>query len=236
MVRHARMLGRPTLWLPGLDHAGIAVQAIIDSLIAAEGETRDSLGRERYLERTREFVAASRDRILTQQRRLGGSLDWKRLRYTMDEISSRAVREAFARLHRDGLAYRTEALINWCPGCRTSVSDLEVIPKPETGRLWTVRYHLVDEATGEPSPTEAITVATTRPGDDPGRYGRRGPSRRRALQGARRAAGHASRSSSGTSRSSPTRSSTASSGPARSRSPRPTTMPTTRPVAATTCR
>ena len=163
MVRHARMLGRPTLWLPGLDHAGIAVQAIIDSLIAAEGETRDTLGRERYLQRTREFVAASRDRILTQQRRLGGSLDWKRLRYTMDEVSSRAVREAFTRLYRDELAYRTEALINWCPGCRTSVSDLEVIPRPETGRLWTVRYHLVDERTGEPSPTEAITVATTRP-------------------------------------------------------------------------
>jgi valyl-tRNA synthetase len=163
MVRHARMLGHPTLWLPGLDHASIAVQAVVDSLIAAEGETRDTLGRERYLERTREFVGASRDRILTQQRRLGGSLDWKRLRYTMDEVSARAVREAFARLYRDDLAYRTEALINWCPGCRTSVSDLEVIPRPETGRLWTVRYHLIDEATGEPSPDETIAVATTRP-------------------------------------------------------------------------
>src|SRR6185369_2150621 len=78
-------------------------------------------------------------------------------------VSSRAVREAFFRLYRDGLAYRTEALINWCPGCRTSVSDLEVIPTPETGTLWTVRYHLIDEATGEPSPTETISVATTRP-------------------------------------------------------------------------
>jgi valyl-tRNA synthetase len=81
----------------------------------------------------------------------------------MDEVSSRAVREAFFRLYRDVLAYRTEALINWCPGCRTSVSDLEVIPTPETGTLWTIRYHLVDEGTGEPSPTETISVATTRP-------------------------------------------------------------------------
>ena len=163
MVRHARMLGRPTLFLPGLDHASIAAQYVLDQIIAREGETRQSLGRERYLERMWQFIDETRAVMLGQQRRVGASLDWSRLRFTMDEVSSRAVREAFTRLYRDGLAYRTEALINWCSGCRTSVSDLEVLPTPETGTLWTVRYHLVDEATGEPEPGATISVATTRP-------------------------------------------------------------------------
>ncbi|HEX5590444.1 MAG TPA: valine--tRNA ligase [Candidatus Limnocylindrales bacterium] len=163
MIRHARMTGRPTLWLPGLDHASIAAQYVLDKIIAEEGESRESLGRERYLERMWRFINSTREVMLGQQRRIGASLDWSRLRFTMDEGSARAVRESFTRLYRDGLAYRTEALINWCPGCRTSVSDLEVIPTEETGTLWTLRYHLIDEATGEPSPTEWISVATTRP-------------------------------------------------------------------------
>jgi valyl-tRNA synthetase len=163
MVRHARMIGRPSLFLPGLDHASIAAQFVLDGILAKEGESRATLGRERYLERMREFVAATREVILSQQRRLGGSCDWGRLRYTMDDGSARAVRVAFERLYRDGLAYRTEALVNWCPGCATSVSDLEVIPTPETGTLWTVRYHLVDPAAGAPDPDATIAVATTRP-------------------------------------------------------------------------
>ncbi len=162
MTRHARMLGRPALFLPGLDHASIAAQFVLDKQLAAEGESRESLGRKRYLERMREFVDRTRPVMLAQQRRVGASLDWSRLRFTMDEVSARAVRESFVRLYRDGLAYRTEALVNWCPGCLTSVSDLEVIPTPEEGTLWSVRYHLVDE-TGEVSPDETITVATTRP-------------------------------------------------------------------------
>src|SRR3954454_1868080 len=163
MIRHARMLGRPTLFLPGLDHASIAAQFVLDGILAREGESRTSLGRERYLERMHAFVEETRGVILMQQRRLGGLCDWGRLRFTMDDGSARAVRVAFERLYRDDLAYRTEALINWCPGCRTSVSDLEVIPTPETGRLWTVRYHLIDEATGGPDPDATISVATTRP-------------------------------------------------------------------------
>ena len=163
MIRHARMLGRPALLLPGLDHASIAAQFVLDRIIAAEGETRQSLGRERYLERMWRFINETREVMLGQQRRVGGSFDWSRLRFTMDEFSSRAVREAFFRLHRDGLAYRTEALVNWCPGCRTSVSDLEVIPSPETGSIWTIRYHLVDEDTGQPDAHATIAVATTRP-------------------------------------------------------------------------
>jgi len=163
MIRHARMLGHPALFLPGLDHASIAAQFVLDGILAREGESRATLGRERYLERMREFIAATREVILSQQRRLGGSCDWARLRYTMDDVSARAVRVAFERLYRDGLAYRTEALVNWCPGCRTSVSDLEVIPTPESGTLWRVRYHLIDEATGAPDPGATLTVATTRP-------------------------------------------------------------------------
>ncbi len=163
MIRQARMAGRPALFLPGLDHASIAAQFVLDKIIAADGETRSSLGRERYLERMWHFIGETRNVMLGQQRRLGASADWGRLRFTMDEVSSRAVREAFARLYREGLAYRHETLINWCPGCRTSLSDLEVIATPETGTLWTIRYHLVDPATGAPHPTAGISVATTRP-------------------------------------------------------------------------
>jgi valyl-tRNA synthetase len=163
LIRHARMQGHPTLFLPGLDHASIAAQYVLDKIIAAEGETRESLGRERYLERMWRFINETREIMLGQQRRLGGSFDWSRLRFTMDEGSATAVRVAFERLYRDGLAYRTEALINWCPGCRTSVSDLETIPTEEVGTLWTVRYHLIDPSTGQPSPAETIGIATTRP-------------------------------------------------------------------------
>ncbi len=163
MTRHARMQGRPALFLPGLDHASIAAQYVLDKLLAKKGETRATLGREKYLEAMWEFVRETRETILSQQRRVGASLDMTRLRFTMDEVSARAVREAFLRLYREGLAYRTEALIHWCPGCRTSVSDLEVIPKETTGSLWTMRYHLIDQATGAPDPTAWIAVATTRP-------------------------------------------------------------------------
>jgi len=163
MIRHARMTGRPALFLPGLDHASIAAQFVLDRIIAAEGESRQSLGRERYLERMQEFVTATRVVMLGQERRLGASFDWSRLRYTMDDGSARSVRVAFKTLYDRDLAYRTEALVNWCPGCRTSVSDLEVVSTPETGTLWSVRYHLIDEATGQPDPDRTITVATTRP-------------------------------------------------------------------------
>jgi valyl-tRNA synthetase len=124
MIRHARMRGHAALFLPGLDHASIGAQFVLDGILAREGESRQSLGRERYLERMLEFVATTRVTMLSQQRRVGASADWGRLRYTMDDGSAKAVRVAFERLYRDGLAYRTEALVNWCPGCRTSVSDL----------------------------------------------------------------------------------------------------------------
>jgi valyl-tRNA synthetase len=162
LARRARMRRRPTLWLPGADHASIAAQYVLDGILAREGESRQSLGRERYLERMWQFMEQTRPIIGGQHRRLGVSVDWARERFTMDDGSARAVRVAFKRLYDDGLAYRTEALINWCPGCRTSLSDLEVIATPTKGTLWHVDYHLLGED-GTPDREETITVATTRP-------------------------------------------------------------------------
>ena len=189
MIRHARMRGHRTLFLPGLDHASIAAQFVLDRILAGEGESRQSLGRERYLERMAEFVATTRDVMLGQQRRVGASADWGRLRFTMDDVSAKAVRVAFERLYRAGLAYRTEALINWCPGCRTSVSDLEVVPTPETGTLWSVRYHLIDSGDGRAGSGGDHHGGHDSPRDDPGRYRRRRAPRRRAIPCAHRPAG-----------------------------------------------
>jgi valyl-tRNA synthetase len=162
MVRYHRMRGDDTLWLPGVDHAGIAAQFVLDRMLAEEGESRASLGRERYLERMWRFINDTRDTMGEQHRRLGASLDWSRLRFTMDEGSARAVRVAFTRLYEDGLAYRGEALVNWCPRCLTTISDLENVKREEAGTLWSIRYHLAG-SDGTPDPDAWVTVATTRP-------------------------------------------------------------------------
>ncbi|MGZ8476178.1 MAG: valine--tRNA ligase [Candidatus Limnocylindria bacterium] len=162
LVRYHRMRGDDTLWLPGVDHASIAAQFVLDSILAKEGETRASLGRERYLERMWQFMDETRDVIAHQHHRLGASADWSRLRFTMDEGSARAVRVAFKRLWDAGLAYRGEALVTWCPRCLTTISDLETIHEEQVGRLWTIRYHL-ERDDGSPDPDAWISVATTRP-------------------------------------------------------------------------
>ncbi|HEX5040423.1 MAG TPA: valine--tRNA ligase [Candidatus Limnocylindria bacterium] len=162
LIRYHRMRGDDTLWLPGVDHASIAAQFVLDRILAEEGESRQSLGRERYLERMWRFMEDTRDTIGNQHRRLGASLDWSRLRFTMDEGSARSVRVAFKRLYDAGLAYRGEALVNWCPGCRTTISDLENVKHDEAGTLWSIRYHLARED-GSADPDAWITVATTRP-------------------------------------------------------------------------
>jgi valyl-tRNA synthetase len=162
LIRYHRMRGDDTLWLPGVDHAGIAAQFVLDKIIAEEGETRASLGRERYLERMWRFMDATRGTIALQHRRLGASADWSRLRFTMDEGSARAVRVAFKRLWDAGLVYRGEALVNWCPRCLTTISDLENVHRDEMGTLWTIRYHL-EAADGTPDPDAWISIATTRP-------------------------------------------------------------------------
>jgi valyl-tRNA synthetase len=162
LIRYHRMRGDDTLWLPGVDHASIAAQFVLDKIIAEEGETRASLGRERYLERMWQFMDATRETISLQHRRLGASADWSRLRFTMDEGSARAVRVAFKRLWDAGLVYRGEALVNWCPRCLTTISDLENVHHDEMGTLWTIRYHL-ERADGTPDPEAWISIATTRP-------------------------------------------------------------------------
>ncbi|MDP7524713.1 MAG: valine--tRNA ligase [Dehalococcoidales bacterium] len=156
MIRWHRMMGEPTLWLPGVDHAGIATQVVVERLIAEEGTDRHQLGREKFLERVWEWADTYRNNIVGQHKRLGASLDWTRLRFTMDEGPSRAVRTTFVRLYEKGLIYRGERIINWCPRCATALSDLETDHDDLTGHLWYIRYHLVG---GDGS----ITVATTRP-------------------------------------------------------------------------
>ncbi|HLA65146.1 MAG TPA: valine--tRNA ligase [Candidatus Saccharimonadales bacterium] len=162
LIRYHRMRGDDTLWLPGVDHAGIAAQFVLDKIIAEEGETRESLGRERYLERMWRFINETRSVMGNQHRRLGASLDWTRERFTMDDGSARAVRVAFKRLWDAGLVYRGEAMVNWCPRCRTTISDLENIHREEVGTLWTIRYHL-EQPDGSADPGHWISVATTRP-------------------------------------------------------------------------
>jgi valyl-tRNA synthetase len=162
MTRYHRMRGDDTLWLPGVDHASIGAQFVLDKIIAGEGETRASLGRERYLERMWQFMDDTRPVIRDQLRRFGASLDWSRERFTMDEGCARAVRVAFKKLWDAGLVYRGEALVNWCPRCLTTISDLENVHHDEPGTLWTIRYHL-ERDDGSADPDAWISVATTRP-------------------------------------------------------------------------
>jgi valyl-tRNA synthetase len=156
MTRYQRMTGRPTLWVPGSDHAGIATQNVVERELAAEGLTRHDLGREKFIERVWEWKRIYHARITTQSRRLGISCDWERERFTMDEDLSRAVREAFVRLYEQGLIYRGAYLVNWCSRCATAISDLEVEHEEEDAHLWHVRYWNEEH-------TRSIIVATTRP-------------------------------------------------------------------------
>jgi len=156
MVRWHRMKGEPTLWLPGVDHAGIATQVVVEQQLSKEGISRHDLGKQKFAERIWDWVGECRQRITYQHQRLGASCDWTREHFTLDEGPSRAVRTAFTRLYNKGLIYRGERIINWCPRCQTALSDLEVQHKETGGHLYYLRYPLAD---GE----GFITVATTRP-------------------------------------------------------------------------
>jgi len=156
IVRFKRMQGYNTLWMPGMDHAGIATQNVVEKELAREGLTRHDLGREKFIERVWEWKAKYGGLIINQLKRLGCSCDWERQRFTMDEGLSRAVREVFVRLYQDDLIYQGDYIVNWCPRCHTAISDLEVEYKEETGSLWNIRYPLADGG-GD------IIVATTRP-------------------------------------------------------------------------
>ncbi|MUL38699.1 valine--tRNA ligase [Gloeocapsopsis dulcis] len=156
LVRYHRMKGRNTLWLPGTDHASIAVQAILEKQLKAEGKTRYDLGREQFLKRAWQWKAESGGTIVNQLRRLGVSVDWSRERFTMDEGLSKAVLEAFVRLYEEGLIYRGNYLVHWCPATQSAVSDLEVESQEVNGHLWHFRYPLTDGS-------GYVEVATTRP-------------------------------------------------------------------------
>ena len=161
LTRWRRMSGRRALWLPGTDHAGIATQMMVERQLAEEGTSRQQLGREAFVERVWEWKRHYGGAILSQMKRLGASVDWQREYFTMDDNLSVAVREAFVRLHEQGLIYRGAYIVNWCPRCQTAISDLEVVHEEQKGHLWEIRYSVLD-ATGKDS-GEFITVATTRP-------------------------------------------------------------------------
>ncbi len=161
LIRYHRMLGDDTLWVPGEDHAGIATQTVVERLLAKEGTDRHKLGREAFVERIWEWVHQYKSRIQDQHRRLGTSCDWSRERFTLDEGLSKAVREVFVRLYEEGLVYRGERIINWCPQCMSAISDLEVNHVDTQGTLTYVRYPL-KPIEGE-TETKYISVATTRP-------------------------------------------------------------------------
>lgn len=156
MIRWKRMSGFNTLWLPGTDHAGIATQNVVENDLKKHNTDRHTLGRDAFIEKVWEWKKLHGDRIIQQLKSIGASCDWSRERFTLDEGLSRAVREVFIRLYEEGLIYRGEYLINWCPRCHTALSDLEVEHKDRQGKLYYLRYDLVKE-------DGHLTVATTRP-------------------------------------------------------------------------
>ncbi|CAH2030931.1 valine--tRNA ligase [Trichlorobacter ammonificans] len=157
LCRWKRMQGHNVLWMPGTDHAGIATQNVVERQLVAEGTDRHDLGREAFIERVWQWKAESGGQIIGQLKRLGASCDWGRERFTMDEGLSKAVRTVFVKLFEDGLIYRDNRLINWCPRCHTALSDIEVEHEEKKGYLWHIRYPVVGQ------PDRFVTVATTRP-------------------------------------------------------------------------
>jgi valyl-tRNA synthetase len=156
LARYKRMCGYRTLWLPGMDHAGISTQLVVTRELKKEGLTRHDLGREKFVERVWKWKNESGGQITKQMRREGASVDWSREKFTMDDDLSRAVREVFVRLYEDGMIYRGNRIVNWCPNDQTVLSDLEVQKDPQAGKLYYLRY---PEKNGDRS----VTVATTRP-------------------------------------------------------------------------
>jgi valyl-tRNA synthetase len=157
LVRWMRMSGRNTLWVPGTDHAGIATQNVVERQLAKENIDRHALGREKFIEKVWGWKKEYGGRIINQLKRMGASCDWGRERFTMDEGLSRAVREVFVTLYEEGLIYRGERLINWCPRCHTALSDIEVEHEDEKGKLYYIAYPLSHDH------NIRLTVATTRP-------------------------------------------------------------------------
>ena len=155
-IRYHRMIGDDTLWVPGCDHAGIATQHVVEKMLKKRGTSRAQIGREKFVEETWKVTHEHHDIIVRQLKRLGSSCDWDRERFTLDEGLSRAVREVFVSLYEKGLIYRGYYLVNWCPSCRTAISDDEVEHVETKGKLYHYRYPLADGS-------GSVTIATTRP-------------------------------------------------------------------------
>jgi valyl-tRNA synthetase (EC 6.1.1.9) len=155
-VRFNRMFGKETLWLPGIDHAGIATQSVVERELLSKGIKKDDLGREKFLEEVWKWKEQYGNTIIEQSKKLGVSADWRRLRFTLDEKYVNAVLEAFVRYYEEGLLYRGERIINWCPRCHTALSDIEVEYEEEKGKLYYIKYPLENS-------NDYIVVATTRP-------------------------------------------------------------------------
>jgi len=156
LTRYKRMSGFRTLWLPGMDHAGISTQLMVTRALKKEGKSRHDLGREKFVERVWQWKAESGGQITVQMRREGASVDWSREKFTMDEPLSRAVREVFVRLYEEGMIYRGNRIVNWCPQDQTVLSDLEVDKLPQSGKLYYLQYQVKGSE-------RRLTVATTRP-------------------------------------------------------------------------
>ena len=156
LIRYKRLCGYEVLWMPGTDHAGIATQNVVEKSLKAEGTSRQMLGREKFLERVWQWQEKYGSTIIKQLQRMGSSCDWDRLRFTMDEGLSKAVREVFVKLYEKGLIYRGHYIVNWCPRCQTALSDEEVQHQEVIGNLYYLKYRIDGS-------DEHITIATTRP-------------------------------------------------------------------------
>ncbi|WP_374141155.1 class I tRNA ligase family protein, partial [Leptotrichia hongkongensis] len=156
IIRYKRMSGFDTLWIPGMDHAGIATQNKVERMLADEGTSKEEIGYDEFLRRTWEWKEKHGGLITKQLRKLGVSLDWTRERFTMDEGLSEAVKEVFIKLYNDGLIYRGEYIVNWCPHDKTALADDEVNHEDKNGKIWEIRYPIKDS-------DEEFVIATTRP-------------------------------------------------------------------------
>ena len=165
LIRWKRLQGYKTLWIPGTDHAGIATQNVVEKELKKEGLTRFDLGKEKFIERVWQWKERYGNMILSQFKKLGASCDWSRTRFTMDENYVKAVETAFSHYHKKGWIYQGERVVNWCPRCQTSLSDLEIENKEEPGKLWFIKYPLKKNIVLQQIQDDDnfIIVATTRP-------------------------------------------------------------------------